>query len=79
MKVASIIDAIKGYNVLIENSKLNIQYLLVHTGQHYDSQMSEAFFRDLGLPKPDIDLGGGSASHATQTAESADKEAMKAL
>ena len=43
--------------------------LVVHTGQHYDSRMSEAFFRDLGLSAPDAHLGVGSGSHAEQTAE----------
>ncbi len=42
--------------------------VLVHTGQHYDSQMSDAFFRDLNLPDPDFHLEVGSASHAVQTA-----------
>ena len=42
--------------------------VLVHTGQHYDANMSDAFFADLGLPAPDFHLGVGSASHATQTA-----------
>jgi UDP-N-acetylglucosamine 2-epimerase (non-hydrolysing) len=69
MKIASIINAIKMHNASIENSKLNIQHLLVHTGQHYDDLMSDAFFRDLDLPKPDIYLDVGSASHAVQTAE----------
>src|SRR5215207_463038 len=42
--------------------------LVVHTGQHYDERMSAAFFRDLGLPAPDVHLGVGSGSHAQQTA-----------
>jgi UDP-N-acetylglucosamine 2-epimerase (non-hydrolysing) len=42
---------------------------IVHTGQHYDAAMSDAFFSDLGMPKPDIHLGVGSASHAVQTAK----------
>lgn len=41
---------------------------LVHTGQHYDEELSKYFFEDLGLPRPDVDLGVGSASHAVQTA-----------
>lgn len=42
--------------------------LLVHTGQHYDAQMSDAFLRDLALPEPDVYLGVGSGTHAEQTA-----------
>lgn len=43
--------------------------LLVHTGQHYDPEMNEAFFLDLAMPRPDANLEVGSASHAVQTAE----------
>src|SRR6188474_3360928 len=42
---------------------------LVHTGQHYDERMSKLFFEELRIPKPDVDLGVGSGSHAVQTAE----------
>jgi UDP-N-acetylglucosamine 2-epimerase (non-hydrolysing) len=45
-----------------------IQQMLVHTGQHYDEEMSDIFFRELGLPQPDVNLGVGSGSHAQQTA-----------
>ena len=44
------------------------EQVLVHTGQHYDERMSDVFFRQLGLPEPDVDLGVGSGSHARQTA-----------
>lgn len=43
--------------------------LIVHTGQHYDAAMSDSFFNDLGMPKPDVHLEIGSASHAVQTAK----------
>ena len=46
-----------------------IDAMLVHTGQHYDEAMSDLFFRQLGIPEPDVNLGVGSASHAVQTAE----------
>lgn len=44
------------------------EQLLVHTGQHYDEKMSDIFFRQLGMPEPDINLEVGSASHAVMTA-----------
>ena len=46
----------------------DIPQFLVHTGQHYDERLSEVFFRQLGLPEPDTNLGVGSGSHARQTA-----------
>jgi UDP-N-acetylglucosamine 2-epimerase (non-hydrolysing) len=45
----------------------NISHALVHTGQHYDEAMSKVFFEDLGMPRPAIDLGVGSGTHAEQT------------
>ena len=77
MKVAPIIGAINEHNRRLladvagrpESEAEMIQHILVHTGQHYDELMSGSFFSDLNLPKPDIHLGVGSASHAVQTAE----------
>ncbi len=43
--------------------------MIIHTGQHYDAAMSDSFFIDLGMPKPDVHLNIGSASHAVQTAK----------
>jgi len=54
-----------------EKMKNNISrftsHVLVHTGQHYDYEMSRVFFEDLNLPEPDIYLGVGSGTHAEQT------------
>lgn len=66
MKIAPIIAALTRYN---NSSNKKIEHLLVHTGQHYDEAMSKLFFDDLGIPKPEIDLEVGSATHAVQTAE----------
>jgi UDP-N-acetylglucosamine 2-epimerase (non-hydrolysing) len=54
--------------VLAALSERGVDQSLVHTGQHYDDEMSQVFFRDLGLPSPDVNLGVGSGSHAVQTA-----------
>src|SRR5919199_3927325 len=47
----------------------DLETLLVHTGQHYDAEMSDVFLAELGLPKPDVFLGVGSGSHGEQTAK----------
>ncbi|MGH8064837.1 MAG: non-hydrolyzing UDP-N-acetylglucosamine 2-epimerase [Candidatus Entotheonellia bacterium] len=65
-KIASIIEAITLHN---RGALSPIDHVLVHTGQHYDEHLSQAFFKDLHLPRPDVDLEVGSASHAHQTAE----------
>jgi len=58
MKVAPVLRALEG----------RAETTLVHTGQHYDDQMSNVFFAELGIPLPDVNLGVGSGSHAEQTA-----------
>lgn len=68
MKIAPLMFAIEKHN-RDKQRKVTIQPLLIHTGQHYDVQMSESFFRDLNIPKPDFNLEVGSGSHAVQTAE----------
>ncbi|GAB3594584.1 UDP-N-acetylglucosamine 2-epimerase (non-hydrolyzing) [Angustibacter peucedani] len=58
----------KAAPVLRALGELGVSQQLVHTGQHYDEKMSDVFFRQLGIPEPDINLGVGSGSHAHQTA-----------
>lgn len=64
MKIAPIIHAIKKS----QNEGKDINYRLVHTGQHYDQRMSETFFDELDIPKPDVNLGCGGGTQAEQTA-----------
>ena len=61
MKIAPIMRALQGEE--------DMQCTLLHTGQHYDTAMKAAFFAELDIPEPDVDLGVGSGSHAVQTAE----------
>ena len=60
MKIAPIVKAFSKYK--------KVKHVLVHTGQHYDAKMSKSFFDELNIPRPNIDLGVGSDSHARQTA-----------
>jgi len=64
MKIAPILEAIQEHN--LTNQK--IQYRLVHTGQHYDKNMSESFFEQLNIPHPDANLESGGGTQAEQTA-----------
>jgi UDP-N-acetylglucosamine 2-epimerase (non-hydrolysing) len=59
---------IKAAPVIAALRSSGVSQQLIHTGQHYDRAMSEVFFEELALPRPDVDLGVGSGSHATQTA-----------
>jgi UDP-N-acetylglucosamine 2-epimerase (non-hydrolysing) len=60
MKIAPIVEEMR--------KAPDLEGILVHTGQHYDEGMSDVFFRDLGIPVPDVHLGVGSGTHAEQTA-----------
>ena len=61
MKAAPVMAALK--------KRGSASQIMVYTGQHYDTNMSEVFFKQLGLPEPDVDLEVGSGSHAFQTAQ----------
>src|SRR5512139_1365850 len=61
MKIAPIIRAIEADG--------RLRHKLIHTGQHYDRDMNDVFFEELGIPKPDVFMGCGSGSHAQQTAK----------
>jgi len=63
MKIAPFIRAIEKHNI---QSGQKVEHILVHTGQHYDHQMSQTFFDALNIPPADIHLGVGSGSHAEQ-------------
>ena len=61
MKVAPVLNALKSHRHVVQ--------AVVHTGQHYDANMSDVFFEQLGIPAPDVNLAVGSGTHARQTAE----------
>ena len=64
MKIAPVIHAIQR----AQSQEKNISYRLVHTGQHYDKNMSDTFFEELNIPQPDVNLGIGGGTQAEQTA-----------
>jgi UDP-N-acetylglucosamine 2-epimerase (non-hydrolysing) len=71
MKIAPLIHEIKRRSAKSKSNESNefkLLFRLVHTGQHYDSSMSDTFFEELNIPQPDINLGCGGGSQATQTA-----------
>lgn len=72
MRICNVVAArpnfMKMAPVVLEQVRRGFDSYLVHTGQHYDASMSRVFFDELGLPRPDVDLGVGSGSHAAQTA-----------
>ena len=61
MKIAPILNAMKSHE--------NLHPVLIHTGQHYDKNLSDIFFEELGISRPDVSLGIGSGSHAKQTSD----------
>jgi UDP-GlcNAc3NAcA epimerase len=73
MRVLSVVGArpqfVKAAVLSAEFARCGIEEILVHTGQHYDAEMSDVFFDELHLPKPKYELGVGSAGHGVQTGE----------
>ncbi|PNW28396.1 UNVERIFIED_CONTAM: UDP-N-acetylglucosamine 2-epimerase [Euhalothece sp. KZN 001] len=70
IKVASVSRAIQQYN---QNNSDPIQEIIVHTGQHYDKNMSDVFFAEMQIPKPDYHLGIGGSSHGAMTGRMLEK------
>ncbi|MGZ8320256.1 MAG: UDP-N-acetylglucosamine 2-epimerase, partial [Telluria sp.] len=61
MKIAPIVRAFQAQQAL--------SFKIIHTGQHYDRDMNEVFFEELGIPQPDVFMAAGGGSHAQQTAK----------
>ena len=71
MKIATVLgtrpEIIKMAPIIDEISRRGIDQIVLHTGQHYDDEMSDAFFRDLEIPAPDYNIHVGSGTHGRQT------------
>jgi UDP-N-acetylglucosamine 2-epimerase (non-hydrolysing) len=61
MKIAPIVRALQ--------AQQKLSFKIIHTGQHYDREMNDVFFEELGIPQPDVFMGAGGGSHAQQTAK----------
>jgi len=61
MKIAPIVRALQAHG--------GLDFKIIHTGQHYDREMNDVFFEELGIPQPDVFMGAGGGSHAQQTAK----------
>ena len=59
MKIAPIVRALQGH--------ARLAFKIIHTGQHYDREMNDVFFEELGIPQPDLFMAAGGGSHAEQT------------
>ncbi len=73
IKAGSVSRAIKKYNDCTKEGQPNIQEILVHTGQHYDANMSDVFFEEMKIPRPDYFLGIGGKTHGAMTGQMIEK------